>query len=121
MSTSQVSAVLEPASSRELEPSMPPPARRRWLLLLLFIAMLVAYAHRGTISVAVAGSSISDDLHLSETSIGLLLSGFFWMYSFMQVPSGWLVDRFGVRRAYSIGFVFWSLTSAVTGIARGFV
>src|SRR5262245_6623790 len=121
MSTSQVSAVLEPASSLEPQPPMPPSTRRHWLLVLLFTAMLVAYVHRGTISVAVASSSMSDELQLSKTGVGVLLSAFFWVYSFMQVPSGWLVDRFGVRRAYSLGFLFWSLTCAVTGLARGFV
>jgi ACS family glucarate transporter-like MFS transporter len=37
----------------------------------------------------------------------------------MQVPAGWIVDRFGVRRAYSLGFIFWSLASAFTGFATG--
>jgi len=48
-----------------------------------------------------------------------VLSAFFWVYSFMQVPAGWVVDRFGVKRAYSLGFIFWSLASTFTGLARG--
>jgi MFS transporter, ACS family, D-galactonate transporter len=89
-------------------------------LVLLFTAMLISYAHRGALSVAVASSSMTEDLHLSEASIGVLLSAFFWIYAFTQVPAGWVVDRFGVRRAYSLGFAFWSLTSALTGFAAGF-
>jgi len=98
-------------------------SRKRWsLLVLLFAAMLISYAHRSALSVAVGArsSSMSADLHLSEASIGLLLSGFFWIYAFMQLPAGWLVDRFGVKRAYSLGFLFWSLTSALTGFANSF-
>lgn len=98
-------------------------SRKRWsLLVLLFAAMLISYAHRSALSVAVGArsSSMNADLHLSEASIGLLLSGFFWIYSFMQLPAGWLVDRFGVKRAYSLGFLFWSLTSALTGFANSF-
>ena len=96
--------------------------KRWWLLVLLFAAMLISYAHRSALSVAVGArsSSMSADLHLSEASIGLLLSGFFWIYSFMQLPAGWFVDRFGVKRAYSLGFLFWSLTSALTGFANSF-
>jgi len=84
--------------------------------------MLISYAHRSALSVAVAAksSSMTADLQLSEASVGVLLSGFFWVYSFMQVPSGWLVDRFGVKRAYSLGFAFWSLTSACTGFVNSF-
>src|SRR5262245_34916659 len=96
--------------------------RRWWLLVLLFIAMLIGYAHRSALSVAVGArsSSMSADLQLSEASIGLLLSAFFWVYSFMQLPAGWLVDRFGVKRAYSFGFLFWSLTAALTGFVNNF-
>jgi ACS family D-galactonate transporter-like MFS transporter len=97
--------------------------QRWWLLVLLFTAMLISYAHRSALSVAIGAksSSMTADLQLSEASIGVLLSGFFWVYSFMQLPSGWLVDRFGVKRAYSLGFAFWSLTSACTGFVNSFV
>lgn len=119
MTTSQAGLVSE-AVSHDAAPSLKDSSQRWWLLLLLFTAMLISYAHRGALSVAVAASTMSEDLHLSEASIGVLLSAFFWVYSFMQIPSGWLVDRFGVRRAYSLGFAFWSLTSAATGLANGF-
>jgi MFS family permease len=111
-------AVDELAPSRSLSES----SQRWWLLVLLFVAMLISYAHRSALSVAVGArsSSMSADLQLSEAGIGLLLSGFFWIYSFMQLPAGWLVDRFGVRRAYSLGFLFWSLTSALTGFVNSF-
>lgn len=111
-------AVDELAPSRSLSES----SQRFWLLVLLFAAMLISYAHRSALSVAVGArsSSMSADLQLSEAGIGLLLSGFFWIYAFMQLPAGWLVDRFGVKRAYSLGFLFWSLTSALTGFVNSF-
>src|SRR5581483_5637434 len=91
---------------------------RWWLLLLLFTAMLIGYAHRNALSVA--APFISEQLNLSKASIGLLLSAFFWVYAFMQMPAGWLVDRFGVRRAYALSFGFWSLALTLTGLANGF-
>jgi ACS family glucarate transporter-like MFS transporter len=81
--------------------------------------MLFGYAHRGALSVA--APFIGADLGLDKARIGMALSAFFWIYSFMQVPSGWMVDRFGVRRAYAISFAGWSLTSALTGFANGIV
>jgi MFS family permease len=53
--------------------------------------------------------------------MGVLLSAFFWVYSFMQMPAGWLVDRYGVRRSYAIGYAFWSTISALTGLANGLI
>jgi MFS transporter, ACS family, D-galactonate transporter len=91
--------------------------QRWWLLALLFTAMLISYAHRGAFSVA--APFMATELHLSKASIGLVLSSFFWVYAFMQLPAGWVVDRFGTRRAYSLGFVFWSIAAALEGVARG--
>ncbi|MCM3874321.1 MAG: MFS transporter [Pyrinomonadaceae bacterium] len=99
-------------------PALRDSPQRWWLLALLFSAMLISYVHRGAFSVA--APFMSKDLHLSKAGIGIILSAFFWVYSFMQMPAGWIVDRFGVRRAYSLGFIFWSLASTVTGFARGF-
>jgi ACS family glucarate transporter-like MFS transporter len=113
MTTPKTSVALDAEPRQDAaEASLQYSSQRWWLLLLLFTAMLVSYAHRGALSVAVASSKMSEDLHLSKAGIGILLSSFSWVYAFMQMPSGWLVDRFGVRRADSIGFVFWSLMSA---------
>jgi ACS family D-galactonate transporter-like MFS transporter len=79
--------------------------------------MLISYVHRSALSVA--APFISADLNLSKTEMGVLLSSFFWIYAFMQIPAGWIVDRFGVRRAYSLGFIFWSLASTLTGFGVG--
>src|ERR1700674_1900123 len=93
--------------------------QRWWLLALLFTAMLISYVHRGAFSVA--APFIANDLHLSKAGIGIVLSSFFWIYAFMQMPAGWVVDRFGTKRAYSHGFLFWSLATALTGFGRGVV
>src|SRR5262250_3694804 len=121
MTTPTTSIAYETEQPQVVESSFKHSAERWWLLLLLFTAMLISYAHRGAFSVVVAASSMSEDLHLNEASIGVLLSAFFWVYSFMQMPSGWLVDRFGVRRTYAISFIFWSLMSVLTGLANGLV
>src|SRR5262249_28049856 len=34
----------------------------------------------------------------------------------LQIPAGWLVDRFGVRRPYMFAFLFWSVISASTAL-----
>ncbi len=91
--------------------------QRWWLMVLLVAGMIIAYAQRGALSVA--APFMIEDLHLSTAAMGVLLSAFFWSYSFMQVPAGWAVDRLGVRRAYAWGFALWSVASAVTGFARG--
>ena len=90
--------------------------QRWWLLALLAIGMIFCYAQRGTLSVA--APFMIQQLGISHTIMGLMLSAFSWCYAFMQVPSGWIVDRFGVRRAYACGFAMWCAACALTGAFR---
>src|SRR5262245_43471102 len=89
----------------------------RWVLVgLLLSGMTFCYAQRGTLSVA--APFIIQDLGINTETMGLMLSAFSWCYCFMQVPSGWIVDRFGVRRAYAGGFALWSVACSLTGVFR---
>jgi MFS family permease len=101
----------------EAAPALKESPQRWWLLALLFTAMLISYVHRGAFSVA--APFMATELHLSKADIGVILSAFFWVYAFMQVPAGWVVDRFGTKRAYSLGFLFWSLAAALEAAGRG--
>ena len=110
MALPKPTAIIEPSGEQE---SLRGSGQRWWLLVLLFCGMLISYVHRGAFSVA--APFMSKDLHLSKASIGIVLSAFFWIYAFMQVPAGWVVDRFGVKRAYSLAFIFWSAAASLTG------
>src|SRR4029453_1943694 len=89
---------------------------RWWLGALLTTGMTLCYAQRGTLSIAIPVMIRGPPIN-TET-MGLILSPFSWCYCFMQVPSGWIVDRFGVRRAYAYGFGLWSIACALTGAFR---
>ncbi len=86
-------------------------------MLLIVVGMIICYAQRGALGVA--APFLIKELHLSPAVMGVLLSAFFWSYSFMQMPAGWFVDRFGVKRAYAYGFLVWSIASAGTGLVGG--
>ena len=89
---------------------------RWWLAVLLTSGMTFCYAQRGTLSIA--APFMIRELGINTETMGLMLSAFSWCYCFMQVPSGWFVDRFGVRRAYAYGFAVWSIACALTGAVR---
>ncbi len=91
----------------------------RVLALLVFSAFL-NYVDRANLSVG--ATDIQHDLHLTNYSLGLLGSAFFWTYAAFQlfVIAGWLVDRFNVCWVYAIGFLLWSGATAVTGMAQTF-
>jgi len=89
---------------------------RRWAIVaLLFFASLINYLDRATLSVALP--LISSELTLGPAKKGLLLSAFFWSYTLMQVPAGWLADRWNLRWIYAGLFSLWSLACGLTGLA----
>ena len=98
-------------------PSLKNSPQRWFLLVLLNLGLLFCYIHRSSISVA--APFIIKDLGLNTAVTGVLLSAFFWPYAFMQTPAGWIVDRFGVRITYAVGFLLGSLATAATGLAQG--
>jgi MFS family permease len=99
--------------------SVPGATGRWWLVALLTSGMTFCYAQRGTLSVA--APFMMRELGINTETMGLMLSAFSWFYCFMQVPSGWVVDRFGVGRAYAAGFGLWSIACALTGAFRSIV
>jgi MFS transporter, ACS family, D-galactonate transporter len=90
---------------------------RRWSIIgLLFVASLINYLDRFTISISLP--LISHDLHIGPTDKGLLLSAFFWSYAFMQVPIGVCADRLNLRRLYAGAFALWSFAQGIAGAAK---
>ncbi|MDA9506665.1 MFS transporter [Bradyrhizobium sp. CCBAU 11386] len=82
---------------------------------LLYIAYCISYIDRAAISLALA--QIGKDFNLQAADLGIVISAFFLGYAAMQVPGGWLSDRFGSKYVVIVTIVMWSLFTAFTSIA----
>jgi ACS family D-galactonate transporter-like MFS transporter len=90
---------------------------RRWaIVVLLSLGVIIAYIDRANLSVAVAVPEFKKFFALSDQDRGALNSAFFWSYALLQIPSGWVVDRYGVKFPYALCFLFWSSISAATAL-----
>jgi MFS family permease len=87
-------------------------------LVLLAICAVINYVDRGNL--AIAAPLLKDELGISASQLGILLSAFFWTYTALHFVSGWMVDRFDAGRLIAVGFFLWSLATAATGLVRGF-
>jgi len=95
-----------------------PQRMARWLLVTVFLLALAAfinYIDRGNL--ATAAPLIKDELGLSTSQLGFLLTAFFITYMPMQILVGWLSDLYGAARVLLAGFVIWSVAMALTGVA----
>ncbi|MBE1514900.1 MFS transporter [Nesterenkonia halotolerans] len=81
------------------------------------LGLTIAYLDRAALSVALP--FMTEEFHVSPAVQGLLLSSFFWTYALFQIPSGWLLDKFGPRLIYPIAVGWWSIWTALMAAATG--
>src|SRR5262245_55866172 len=68
-----------------------------------------------------AQEEIESDLGISHAQMGIVLGAFWLAYALFELPGGWLGDRFGTRPTLTRIVLAWSLFTALSGSATGFV
>ena len=63
---------------------------------------------------------IMEEFHISYATAGSLFSALFYSYSLMQLPSGYLGDRFGRRKILILGTILWFFLSLATAAVQTF-
>ena len=92
---------------------------KRWIIVgLLSLGAVIAFMDRTNISVVLTLPEVIRAFSLSDIDRGTLNSAFFWSYAALQIPMGWLVDRYGVKIPYAIGVLFWCVASAGGGLTN---
>ncbi len=92
--------------------------RRRWTIaFLLGLGVLVNYFDR--VNLTVSHDALCSEFNISDVTFGFLLGAYNWTYALCQLPSGVLLDRFGVRRVGIVSTLLWSIASFAAAITRG--
>src|ERR1700690_2559575 len=102
---------------RQPAPTAPPGLPLR-VVLVLATAVFINYVDRGNL--ATASPLLKDEMGLSNSQIGVLLSAFFWSYAPLQPIAGWFAQRFDVRHVLAIGLTIWGTATMLTGLAAAF-
>lgn len=92
--------------------------RRRWgIALLLGFGVLVNYFDRVNLSVSQA--ALHATFGISAITFGYLLSAYNWTYAALQLPSGLILDRFGIKLVGRISTFLWSVASFAAALSTG--
>jgi MFS family permease len=92
--------------------------RRRWgIALLLGFGVLVNYFDR--VNLSVSQDALHNAFGISTVMFGYLLSAYSWTYAAFQLPSGLILDRFGVKLVGRIGTFLWSVASFAAAVSTG--
>lgn len=95
----------------------PTNARYKVLGLLVTLASLT-YLDR--LCIAIAGPSIMKEFDFNAETMGYIYSAFTFSYALLEIPSGWLGDRFGTRKALTRIVLWWSAFTTLTAATVGF-
>src|SRR5690349_23876821 len=93
------------------------PGLRWWIVGLVFLATLINYVDRLTLSVL--APVITKDLGLSNTEFGGIVVWFLLAYTISQAASGKLYDRIGTRLGFMLSITLWSCAAMAHAFARG--
>jgi len=95
-----------------------PPSAKRWVILgLLFLAGVLNYVDRNVLSIL--APTIQEDIGISDAQYAHVLSAFLVTYTIAYLFSGRIVDWLGSRLSMTLFISWWSLSNALTGLARG--
>jgi len=98
------------------EPDRTP--RRRWAIAcLLGFGVLVNYFDR--VNLSVSKDALTAAFGISAVTFGYLSSAYNWTYAALQLPSGLLLDKFGVRRVGRISTILWAVASFGAAVSMG--
>ncbi|MED4407024.1 MFS transporter [Heyndrickxia coagulans] len=90
------------------------------LLIVLFsLGWAFMYADRNILSPVMG--TIQSEWGLSKSELGLMSTVFFITYAFMQIPAGFLADRFGRLKILVSGYVLFGIGTFLSGLAPGFL
>lgn len=107
----------ESKGNGELHSRRPIRGLRWWIIGLVFLATLINYIDRLTVSVL--APVITADLHLSNLGYASLGTWFLLAYTISQGLSGRIYDRIGTRRGFAFSITLWSVAAMGHALARG--
>lgn len=92
--------------------------RLRWVMIALaFLATLINYLDRQTLSVA--APVLIQQFHMSAVTYSRIVFGFLLAYTIMNAISGPVIDRIGTKAGYLLCMAWWSASSCLHGLASG--
>ncbi len=91
---------------------------KQWpIAFLLAFGVLVNFFDR--INLSVSREALNVSFGISLVGFGYLSSAYSWTYALMQMPSGVLLDRFGIQRVERISILLWSVACFGAALAPG--
>lgn len=92
--------------------------QERWLRIIPIALLMytISFVNRTNISLALP--AITRDLHLDPSQAGEVAGIFFWGYLLLQIPGGFIAERWGAKRLIAVMLAAWGLCAVGCGMAQ---
>ncbi len=103
---------------------------RRWLkpsdslqawIIFFFSSLFMFYKNALEVSPGVMAEELMAEFSMSGTHLGNLAASYFYAYLFMQIPAGFLIDRFGSKKVATLAIAICSIGSILFSQASGLI
>jgi MFS family permease len=93
---------------------------KRWTYILPVIVFIYVICYIDRTNISFALPHLKDDMHLSGAQQGLASGIFFWGYLLLQIPGGYMAERWSAKRWIAILMVLWSFAAIASGLTHTF-
>src|ERR1700742_1069779 len=95
-----------------------PIPKERWLRIIPIALLMYTISFINRTNISLALPAISHDLHLSGSEAGQLAGIFFWGYLLLQIPGGYIAERWSAKWLIAVMLAAWGLCAVGCGLAR---
>jgi MFS family permease len=93
---------------------------KRWTCILPVIVLVYAICYIDRTNISFALPHLKTDMHLSGAQQGLASGIFFWGYLLLQIPGGYMAEKWSAKRWVAILMVLWSVAAIASGFIHSF-
>ena len=96
------------------------PYMKRWTCILPVIVFVYVICYIDRTNISFALPHLKTDMHLTGAQQGLASGVFFWGYLLLQIPGGYMAERWSAKRWVAILMVLWSVAAMASGLIHTF-
>ena len=93
---------------------------KRWTYILPVIVFIYVICYIDRTNISFALPHLKTDMHLTGAQQGLASGIFFWGYLLLQIPGGYIAERWSAKRWVAILMVLWSVAAMASGLTHTF-
>lgn len=93
---------------------------KRWTHILPVIVFIYVICYIDRTNISFALPHLKTDMGLSGAQQGLASGIFFWGYLLLQIPGGYMAERWSAKRWITILMILWSVAAMASGLVTNF-